>query len=163
METSVSRWFLQRQMVQMLERSQSLLEYHNNIANMQDWYSTAMDPTLKYKMVGHQLNRADVGGGIGCEHREDRHTTHNTQAHAHTHTKTPTHTHQTIPYHTTPHHTTPHKTTPHNTTQHHQHNNTNTQTHKHKNLGYSNDSGDTGVYGNCCDDSGVYTHLHAFV
>ena len=40
METSVSRRCLQRRTAQMLERSQSLLQYYNNIASLQDWYST---------------------------------------------------------------------------------------------------------------------------
>ena len=39
METSVSRKCLRRKIVQMLERSRSLLQYYNNIANLQDWYS----------------------------------------------------------------------------------------------------------------------------
>ena len=37
---SVSRRCLQRKIVLMLERSQSLLHYHNNIVNLQHWYST---------------------------------------------------------------------------------------------------------------------------
>ena len=40
METSVSRRCLQQRTAQMLERSQSLLQYYNNIASLQDWYST---------------------------------------------------------------------------------------------------------------------------
>ena len=40
METSVSRKCLRRRTAQMLERSQSPLQYHNNIAGLQDWYST---------------------------------------------------------------------------------------------------------------------------
>ena len=40
METSVSRKCLRRKTAQMLERSQSLLKYHNNIASLQDLYST---------------------------------------------------------------------------------------------------------------------------
>ena len=40
METSVSRKCLQRKTAQMLERSQFLLQYYNNIASLQDWYST---------------------------------------------------------------------------------------------------------------------------
>ena len=39
-ETSVSRRCLRRKTAQMLERSQSLLQYYNNIAGLQDWYST---------------------------------------------------------------------------------------------------------------------------
>ena len=39
-ETSVSRRCLQRRTAQMLERSQSLLQYCNNITGLQDWYST---------------------------------------------------------------------------------------------------------------------------
>ena len=39
-EISVSRRCLQRKCVQMLERSQSLLQYYNSIANLQVWYST---------------------------------------------------------------------------------------------------------------------------
>ena len=38
-ETSVSRRCLQRRTALMLERSQSLLQYYNNIASLQDWYS----------------------------------------------------------------------------------------------------------------------------
>ena len=38
METSVSRRCLQRRTVQMLERRQSLLQYYDNIASLQDWY-----------------------------------------------------------------------------------------------------------------------------
>ena len=38
-ETSVSRKCLQRRTAQMLERSQSLLQYYNNIASLQDWFS----------------------------------------------------------------------------------------------------------------------------
>ena len=40
METSESRRCLQRKTAQMLERSQSPLQYYNNIASLQDWYST---------------------------------------------------------------------------------------------------------------------------
>ena len=40
METSVSRKCPQRRTAQMLERSQSLLQYYNNIASLQDWDST---------------------------------------------------------------------------------------------------------------------------
>ena len=40
METSVSRKCLRRRTSQMLQRSQSLLQYYNNIASLQDWYST---------------------------------------------------------------------------------------------------------------------------
>ena len=40
METSVSGRCLQRRTAQMLERNQSLLQYYNNIANLQGWYST---------------------------------------------------------------------------------------------------------------------------
>ena len=40
METSVSRRCLQRRTAQMLERSKSLLQYYNNVASLQDWYST---------------------------------------------------------------------------------------------------------------------------
>ena len=40
METSVSRRCLQRRTAQMSERSQSLLQYYNNIASLQEWYST---------------------------------------------------------------------------------------------------------------------------
>ena len=40
METSVSRRCLQRRTAQMLERSQSLLQYYKRIASLQDWYST---------------------------------------------------------------------------------------------------------------------------
>ena len=39
METSVSRRCLRRRTSQMRERSQSLLQYCNNIASLQDWYS----------------------------------------------------------------------------------------------------------------------------
>ena len=39
METSVSRKCLRRRTALMLERSQSLLHYYNNIASLQDWYS----------------------------------------------------------------------------------------------------------------------------
>ena len=38
-ETAVSRRCLQRRIALMLERSQSLLQYYNNIASLQDWYS----------------------------------------------------------------------------------------------------------------------------
>ena len=37
-ERSVTRRCLQRRTAQMLERSQSLLQHYNNIANLQDWY-----------------------------------------------------------------------------------------------------------------------------
>ena len=37
---SVSRKFPQRKFVQMLERSQSVHQCHNSIANVQDWYFT---------------------------------------------------------------------------------------------------------------------------
>ena len=40
METSVSRRCLQRRIAQMLERDQSLLQFYNNIASLQDWYAT---------------------------------------------------------------------------------------------------------------------------
>ena len=40
METSVSRKCLRRKTARMLERSQSLLQNYNNIARLQDWYST---------------------------------------------------------------------------------------------------------------------------
>ena len=40
MEISVSRRCQQRRTAQMLERSQSVLHYYNNIASLQDWYST---------------------------------------------------------------------------------------------------------------------------
>ena len=40
METSVPRRCIQRRTAQMLERSQSLLQYYGNIACLQDWYST---------------------------------------------------------------------------------------------------------------------------
>ena len=40
METSVSRRCVQRRTAQMLERSQSLLQYYNNIESLKDWYST---------------------------------------------------------------------------------------------------------------------------
>ena len=40
METSVSRKCLQRKTAQMLERSQSLLQYYNNTARLQAWFST---------------------------------------------------------------------------------------------------------------------------
>ena len=40
METSVSRRCLQRRTAQVLERSQSLLQYYNHSASLQDWYST---------------------------------------------------------------------------------------------------------------------------
>ena len=40
METSVSRRCLQRRTAQMFVRSQSLLQYYNNIESLQDWYST---------------------------------------------------------------------------------------------------------------------------
>ena len=40
METSESRRCLQRRTAQMLERSQSLLQYYNNSESLQDWYST---------------------------------------------------------------------------------------------------------------------------
>ena len=49
-ETSVSRRCLQRRTSQMLERSQSLLQYYNSIASLQDWFDLTMDPTLHYKM-----------------------------------------------------------------------------------------------------------------
>ena len=39
-EASISRRCLQRRTAQMLERSQSLVQYYNNIASLQDWYST---------------------------------------------------------------------------------------------------------------------------
>ena len=40
METSASTKCLQRRIVQMLDRSQSLPQYYNNIASLEDWYST---------------------------------------------------------------------------------------------------------------------------
>ena len=40
MEVSVSRKFLQREFVQMLERRLSLLQYCSSIVNLQGWYST---------------------------------------------------------------------------------------------------------------------------
>ena len=39
-EISISRRCLQRRTAQLLERSQSLLQYYNNIASLQDWYSS---------------------------------------------------------------------------------------------------------------------------
>ena len=39
-ETLESRRRLQQRTAQMLERSQSLLQYYNSIANLHDWYST---------------------------------------------------------------------------------------------------------------------------
>ena len=39
MESSVSRRCLQRRTAQMLERKQSLLQYCNNFASLQHWYS----------------------------------------------------------------------------------------------------------------------------
>ena len=44
METSLSTRCLQRRIAQMLEVSQILLQYYNNIASLQDWYSTDHDP-----------------------------------------------------------------------------------------------------------------------
>ena len=40
METSVSRKSSLRKTAQMMERRQSLLQYYNNIASLQGWYST---------------------------------------------------------------------------------------------------------------------------
>ena len=40
METSVSRKCLRRKTAQLLEQSKSLLQYRNNVASLQDWYST---------------------------------------------------------------------------------------------------------------------------
>ena len=39
-EISVSKRCFQRRTAHMLERRQSLLQYYNNIASLQDWYST---------------------------------------------------------------------------------------------------------------------------
>ena len=39
-EISISRRCLQRRTTQMLERSQSLPQNYNNIASLQDWYTT---------------------------------------------------------------------------------------------------------------------------
>ena len=48
-------------MVQMLERSQSLLMYCNNIVSLQDWYSTDHGSHTPLQERGHLLNRGDVG------------------------------------------------------------------------------------------------------
>ena len=39
----MSRRCVRRRTAQVLERSQSLLQYYNNIASLQDWYSTDHD------------------------------------------------------------------------------------------------------------------------
>ena len=39
----------------MLERSQSLLQYYNNIASLQDWYSTDHGSTTPLQDVGDEL------------------------------------------------------------------------------------------------------------
>ena len=79
METSVSRRCLQRKIAQMLERSQSLLQYYNNIASMQDWYSAdhgSHTPQLDVPGIAQLLKRAEGGGAeqtiviLGCEHRD---------------------------------------------------------------------------------------------
>ena len=46
-EISISRKFLQRKIVQILERSQLQLQYYNSIANLHDWYSTDHGPHTK--------------------------------------------------------------------------------------------------------------------
>ena len=63
----------------MLERSQSLLQYYNNIASLQDWYSTdrgSSTPLQDVPGIAHLLKRADAGGAEQtlvipvCEHRD---------------------------------------------------------------------------------------------
>ena len=61
METSVSRRCLQRRTAQMLKRSQSLLQYYNNIASLQDWC---------YEM---KVDEAYDGAGDGTAALENTH------------------------------------------------------------------------------------------
>ena len=72
METSVSRKCLRRRTAQMLERSQSLLQYHNYIATLQVCrvgFLLTMDPTLHYKM---KADEASDGSGEGSQPRQIR-------------------------------------------------------------------------------------------
>ena len=55
METSVSRRCLQRRTAQMLERSQSLLQDYNNIANCKIGILLTVDPTIHYKMKADEV------------------------------------------------------------------------------------------------------------
>ena len=45
----------------MLERRRSVLQYYNNIASLQDWYSTddGSHPTLHYKMTETKSTETD--------------------------------------------------------------------------------------------------------
>ena len=63
MENSVSRRCLQRNIVQMLARSQSLLQYNATMHVCKIGILLTMYPTLGCEKMGRQLNRAYVGGG----------------------------------------------------------------------------------------------------
>ena len=66
--------------MQMLERSQSLLQYYNNVANLQDLYSidngSHTPPQMCRGITQYLLKRGDVGSAeqtivvTGCEHRD---------------------------------------------------------------------------------------------
>ena len=71
METSVSRKCLRRKTAQMLERSQFLLQYYNNIASLQDWYSTDRGSHTPLQDEGDEL-MMDLVTGLQTqrEHRD---------------------------------------------------------------------------------------------
>ena len=70
-ETSVSRRCLQRRTAQMLERSQSLLQYYNNIVSLQDWYSTDRGSHTPLQDEGDEPMMDLVTGlQTRCEHRD---------------------------------------------------------------------------------------------
>ena len=66
METSVSRRCLQRTTAQMLERSQSLLQYYNNIATLQGWCSIDHGSHTPLQDDGSSRRRAGDGAGDGA-------------------------------------------------------------------------------------------------
>ena len=55
----------------MLERSQSLLQYYNNIASLQDWYSTDHGSHTPLQDEGDEFMMDLVTGlQTRCEHRD---------------------------------------------------------------------------------------------
>ena len=70
-ETSVSRRCLQRRSAQMLERSQSLLQYYNNTTSLQDWYSTDHGSHTPLQDDGDET-MVDLVTGLQTGRHEDR-------------------------------------------------------------------------------------------
>ena len=70
METSVSRKCLRQRTAQMLERSQSLLQYYNNIASLQDWSFTDHGSHTPLQDEGDEPTMHLVRGlQTRCEHK----------------------------------------------------------------------------------------------